>query len=154
MALPVFRVVPLKMLPYDNKNEFQIVVDMPEGTTLEETDAVTRQLGDYLAGVAEVQDYELYVGLASPMDFNGMVRHYFLRQGPERGRHPREPGPQGRARSSSRTMILLRIRDDLDAIARAGGANIKLVEVPPGPPVLATDHGRGLRPGRRAATTT
>ena len=80
MIPPLERLIPLKMLPYDNKNEFQIVVDMPEGSTLESTDDIARDLGRYLTGVAEVRDFQIYSGLASPMDFNGMVRHYFLRR--------------------------------------------------------------------------
>ena len=91
------------MLPYDNKNEFQIVVDMPEGTTLEQTDAVARRLGATWLREAEVRDYQLYVGLASPMDFNGMVRHYFLRRGPQRGRHPRQSGRPKTTGASNRT---------------------------------------------------
>ena len=82
MLLPMFRAVPLKMLPYDNKNEFQVVIDMPEGTTLDRTNAAALEIGNYLAGLSEVQDYEIYVGEGSPMDFNGMVRHYYLRQSP------------------------------------------------------------------------
>jgi len=137
MALPAFRLVPLKMLPYDNKNEFQIVVDMPEGTTLERTDAVTRELAEYLTGVAEVRDFQLYVGLASPMDFNGMVRHYFLREGSNLADIRVNLAPKGQRVQQSH-VLLLRIRDDLTAIADRMGAEIKLVEVPPGPPVLAT----------------
>jgi len=137
MALPAFRLVPLKMLPYDNKNEFQIVVDMPEGTTLEGTETVARQLGEYLAGVAEVRDYQLYVGLASPMDFNGMVRHYFLRRHPNMADIRVNLAPKEERAQQSHT-ILLRIRDDLTHIADTAGAKIKLVEVPPGPPVIAT----------------
>ncbi|NQU23290.1 MAG: efflux RND transporter permease subunit [Candidatus Nealsonbacteria bacterium] len=137
MLLPAFRVVPLKMLPYDNKNEFQIVVDMPEGTTLEETEAVTRRLGQYLAGVPEVRDYQLYVGLASPMDFNGMVRHYFLRKGANVAEIRVNLAPKERRAQQSHSM-LLRIRNDLTKLAEDNRANIKLVEVPPGPPVLAT----------------
>ncbi|NQT36894.1 MAG: efflux RND transporter permease subunit, partial [Planctomycetes bacterium] len=137
VALPVFRVVPLKMLPYDNKNEFQIVVDMPEGTTLQKTDAVTRDLAQYLAGVPEVLDYQLYTGLASPMDFNGMVRHYFLRTGPNVADIRVNLAPK-RERAQQSHVLLLRIRDDLKKIAARSDANIKLVEVPPGPPVLAT----------------
>ena len=82
MLLAVAGLVPLKMLPFDNKNEFQLVIDMPEGTTLEATDAVVRDLEDYLATVPEVTDFESFVGVASPMDFNGLVRHYYLRRGP------------------------------------------------------------------------
>jgi multidrug efflux pump subunit AcrB len=137
MALPAFRVVPLKMLPYDNKNEFQVIVDMPEGTTLEGTEAVTRQLGDYLATVSEVRDYQLYVGTASAMDFNGMVRHYFLRRGANVADIRVNLAPKERRSDQSHTM-LLRVRDDLQQIAGANGADIKLVEVPPGPPVIAT----------------
>ncbi|MFH1918322.1 MAG: efflux RND transporter permease subunit, partial [Planctomycetota bacterium] len=139
MALPAFRVVPLKMLPYDNKNEFQIIVDMPERTTLEHTEAVTRRIGRFLAGVNEVRDYQLYVGLASPMDFNGMVRHYFLRSGANVADIRVNLAPKEVRAQQSHTM-LLRIRKELTKIAEEAdpGANIKLVEVPPGPPVIAT----------------
>ena len=137
LALPVFRTVPLKMLPYDNKNEFQVVVDMPEGTTLDRTNAVALELGRYLSGVSEVRDYEVYVGLASPMDFNGMVRHYFLRRGPHVADLRVNLAPK-RNRVQQSHEIILRIRKDLAERARLLGANIKLVEVPPGPPVLAT----------------
>lgn len=137
MMLPAFRLIPLKMLPYDNKNEFQIVVDMPEGTTLERTDAVAQSLGRYLGGVAEVRDYEIYVGTASPIDFNGMVRHYFLREGPHVA-ELRVNLAEKDSRVQQSHEILLRIRDELTALAESQGANVKLVEVPPGPPVLAT----------------
>ncbi|MGM0485177.1 MAG: efflux RND transporter permease subunit [Planctomycetota bacterium] len=137
MLLPALRLVPLKMLPYDNKNEFQIIVDMPEGTSLEMTDAVTRRLGEYLAGVPEVVDFQLYTGLASPMDFNGMVRHYFLRRGSHVADIRVNLAPKKRRAQQSHT-LLLRIRDDLTELARSAGANIKLVEVPPGPPVIST----------------
>jgi multidrug efflux pump subunit AcrB len=127
------------MLPYDNKNEFQIVVDMPESTTLERTEAVTSELGQYLAGVNEVRDYQLYVGMASPMDFNGMVRHYFLRRGANVADIRVNLAPKEQRAQQSHT-ILLRIRNDLTRIAQNShtGANIKLVEVPPGPPVIST----------------
>ncbi|HUT14021.1 MAG TPA: efflux RND transporter permease subunit [Thermoguttaceae bacterium] len=137
ITLPAFRVVPLKMLPYDNKNEFQVVVDMPEGTTLEQTNTVTERLAEYLAGVAEVRDFQLYVGLASPMDFNGMVRHYFLRRGPNVADIRVNLAPKERRAEQSHD-ILLRIRRELTHLADEQGAKIKLVEVPPGPPVLAT----------------
>ena len=80
--LAMSRRVPLKMLPFDNKNEFQVVVDMPEGATLETTESATAELASYLRGVPEVTDVTTYVGTSSPMDFNGMVRHYYLRRGP------------------------------------------------------------------------
>ncbi|MFW9996593.1 MAG: efflux RND transporter permease subunit, partial [Candidatus Odinarchaeota archaeon] len=81
VSLAAFGLVPLKMLPFDNKNELQIVVDMPEGTTLERTAEVTDAMADYLHSVPEMTDYTTYVGLSSPMDFNGLVRHYYLREG-------------------------------------------------------------------------
>ena len=137
MALPAFRVVPLKMLPFDNKDEFQIIVDMPEGTTLEQTDAVTRRLATYLASVAEVRDFQLYTGLASPMDFNGMVRHYFLRRGSNVADIRVNLAPK-KERAQQSHVILLRIRDDLARVVEGTGAKIKLVEVPPGPPVIAS----------------
>jgi multidrug efflux pump subunit AcrB len=137
IALPVFRAVPLKMLPYDNKNEFQIVIDMPEGTTLDRTDAVARELGAHLAGEAEVRDYEVYVGQASPMDFNGMVRHYFLREGPNVADIRVNLAPKEKRDQQSHE-ILLRIRGPITRLAESLGANVKLVEVPPGPPVLST----------------
>ena len=82
MVFPALRLVPLKLLPYDNKDEFQVVIDMPEGTTLERTQGAVGALSTYLSTVAEVRDYTAFVGVPSPMDFNGMVRHYFLRSGP------------------------------------------------------------------------
>ena len=81
MGLAAMRSVPLKMLPFDNKNELLLVLDFDKGTTLERSDAAVRDFEAYLAGVPEVADYTSYVGLASPMDFNGLVRHYYLRQG-------------------------------------------------------------------------
>ena len=135
--LAASRRVPLKMLPFDNKNEFQVVVDMPEGTTLETTESVTAELASYLRGVPEVTDVTTFVGTSSPMDFNGMVRHYYLRRGPNVAdirvnlvhKHDRVQQSHG---------LTLRLRNDLTQIAARGGANIKLVEMPPGPPVIAT----------------
>jgi multidrug efflux pump subunit AcrB len=134
---PVMRWVPVKMLPYDNKNEFQVVIDMPEGTTLERTDVVSRRLGAYLGSLSEVKDYEIIVGKASPMDFNGLVRHYFLREGTNVADiRVNLLAKEHRVQQSHE--ILLRIRDEITALAESMGANIKLVEVPPGPPVLAS----------------
>ena len=81
MGLAAVRSVPLKMLPFDNKNELLLVLDFDEGTTLERSDAAVRDFEAYLAKVPEVVDYTSYVGLSSPMDFNGLVRHYYLRRG-------------------------------------------------------------------------
>jgi multidrug efflux pump subunit AcrB len=137
LILPLFRAVPVKMLPFDNKNEFQIVIDMPEGATLEETDSVARRLGAFLKRVPEVRDFEIYSGLASPMDFNGLVRHYYLRRGPHVA-DIRVNLADKEHRSHQSHELLLRIRDQITELARPLGAAIRLVEVPPGPPVLAT----------------
>jgi multidrug efflux pump subunit AcrB len=136
MLLPVLGLVQLKMLPFDNKSEFQIVVDMPAGTPLERTAAVLRELGAHLATVPEVTDWQAYAGTAAPINFNGLVRQYALRAGGEVGdlqvnlvdKHHRDT--QSHA-------IATRVRPALQAIGRRHGANVKVVEVPPGPPVLS-----------------
>lgn len=136
-TLPALRMVPLKLLPYDNKDEFQIVIDMPEGTTLERTESVTRALAEYLRSVPEVRDFTAFVGTPSPMDFNGMIRHYYLRDNPHQADVRVTLAPrQQRAQQSHE--ILLRIRRDIETIAREHNAPVKLVEVPPGPPVVST----------------
>jgi multidrug efflux pump subunit AcrB len=129
--------VPLKLLPFDNKNEFQIVLDMPEGTTLEATDAVVRRFEAYLKQVPEVTSIATYTGTASPMDFNGMVRHYYLRQGSHLA-DIRVNLADKDDRSMQSHAIVLRLRADLEALAVETGAALKIVEVPPGPPVLST----------------
>ncbi|MCX7045804.1 MAG: efflux RND transporter permease subunit [Candidatus Sumerlaeota bacterium] len=131
------RLVPLKMLPFDNNNEFQIVVDMPEGTTLERTDAAARALADLMRGVPEVKDFCVYSGLASPMDFNSMVRHYYLRRGGNVA-DVRVNLLNKKDRAAQSHELVLRLRKELEAIAQKWNANIKLVESPPGPPVIAT----------------
>jgi multidrug efflux pump subunit AcrB len=136
-GLALFRLVPLKMLPFDNKNEFQIVVDMPEGTTLEGTDAVVRQFEAYLRTVPEVTHFVSYTGNASPIDFNGLVRHYYLRKGPHLADIRVNLAEKGRREQQSHA-IVLRLRKDLEKIAGENQADIKLVEMPPGPPVLST----------------
>jgi len=135
--LGAMRWVPLKMLPFDNKNEFQILIDAPEGTTLERSDAVARAIAQELRRVPEVRDFTLYTGLASPMDFNGMVRHYFLRRGPNVAEIRVSLAPKREREMQSHT-LLLRLRERLQAAARREGVRIALVEVPPGPPVLST----------------
>jgi multidrug efflux pump subunit AcrB len=129
--------VPLKMLPFDNKNELQIVVDMPEGSTLQRTAAVTEALAGHLLSVNEVVDVMTFVGTASPMDFNGMVRHYYLRAAPHLADIRVNLQEKHHRRHQSHEMAL-RLRNDLEAIARRFGADIKIVEIPPGPPVIAT----------------
>ena len=136
VALPVAGLVLLKMLPFDNKSEFQVVVDMPAGTPVEHTAAVLHALGAHLATVPEVTDYQAYAGTAAPINFNGLVRQYDLRAGGEVGdiqvnlvdKHHRDD--QSHA-------IATRVRPALQAIGKRFGANVKVVEVPPGPPVLA-----------------
>ncbi|MCA1795640.1 MAG: efflux RND transporter permease subunit [Desulfobacteraceae bacterium] len=137
VSLVFFRAVPLKMLPFDNKNEFQVVIDMPEGTTLESTDAVAREFENYLRQVSEVTNFTTYVGTVSPMDFNGMVRHYYLRQGPHLADIRVDLALKGEREQQSHA-IVLRVRNDLMEIANRNNARIQIVEVPPGPPVLAT----------------
>ena len=103
MTLPLLKIVRVKMLPFDNKSEFQVIIDMPEGTTLEQTTRVAREIARRVAQEPEVVNYQVYAGTAGPYNFNGLVRHYFLRRGPQRGRYPGEPAPQGRAqRAESR----------------------------------------------------
>lgn len=129
--------VPMKMLPFDNKDELQLILDHPEGTTLEQTDATVRAFEDYLRTVPEVTHFQTYSGTYSPIDFNGLSRHYFFR----RASHLADirihlANKDERAQQSHD--LGLRLRDELTAIAKAHGAILNLVESPPGPPVLAT----------------
>jgi multidrug efflux pump subunit AcrB len=128
--------VKVKMLPFDNKSEFQVIVDMPAGTPLERTAAVLRELGAHLANVPEVLDWQAYAGTAAPINFNGLVRQYALRAGGEVG--DLQVNLVDRAhRAAQSHAIAMRERPALQAIGRRHGANVKVVEVPPGPPVLA-----------------
>lgn len=137
LALPVLGFVPLKMLPFDNKDELQLIVDMPEGTALEQTDRVARELARLMGRQNEVESYQVFVGVPSPMDFNGLVRHYYVRKGPHMADIRLNLAPR-RTRAQGSHEMALRIRPDVDALAKKYGANIKIVESPPGPPVLAT----------------
>jgi multidrug efflux pump subunit AcrB len=137
MGLAAVRSVPLKMLPFDNKNELLLVLDFDKGTTLERSDAAVRDFEAYLADVPEVADYTSYIGLASPMDFNGLVRHYYLRQGDDVAEvRINLAGKKNRELQSH--AIGLRMRNELQAIADRHHARMKLVETPPGPPVIAS----------------
>jgi len=137
LLLPAVGLVPLKMLPFDNKDELQLVVDLPEGSTLEETDRACQALEAYLGTVNEVSDFETYTGRNSPLDFNGLVRHYGFRRQPNQADiRINLAGKHGRAQQSH--AIALRLRDDLTRIASAHQAVLSIVEVPPGPPVLST----------------
>ena len=136
VSLGVFQWVVLKMLPFDNKSEFQVVLDMPVGTPVEETAHVLRELSAELAKVPEVRDYQAYAGTASPINFNGLVRQYYLRGSPEMGDiQVNLVDKHHRHRQSHE--VAAAVRDRLMAIARAAGGNAKVVEVPPGPPVLS-----------------
>ena len=137
VALVLLELVPMKMLPFDNKNELQITLDMPEGTPLEATDAAVRRFEAYLFTVPEVVDFETYTGTYSPIDFNGLVRHYYLRESPNLAEIRINLVDKSQREQQSHT-IALRIRHDLEEIAGQVGANMALVESPPGPPVIAT----------------
>ena len=136
VSLVFFKAVVLKMLPFDNKSEFQIVIDMPEGTSLEETATVVSALGDYIKTVPDVANYQAYVGNASPINFNGLIRQYYLRQGANVADiQINLLGKSERDRKSHE--IAVSMREPLQAIAKRYNANVKIVEVPPGPPVLS-----------------
>ena len=135
--LPALRLVPLKLLPYDNKDEFQLVLNMPEQASFVETSNVLREFSDYLVTIPEVDSISAFAGMASPMDFNGMVRHYFMRSEPNQGELRIVLAEKNRRKHQSHE-IVTRLRDELQGIANKHLAHIELVEVPPGPPVIAT----------------
>ncbi|MGE5925907.1 MAG: efflux RND transporter permease subunit, partial [Gemmatimonadota bacterium] len=137
MGLVALRAVSVKMLPFDNKSEFQVVLDLPEGTSLETSAALGAEVAGYLRTIPEVRSTEVYAGTAAPFNFNGLVRHYFMR----RGSHVAdvqvnllEKGERGRQSHE----IAVSARPGIDSIARRYGASAKVAEIPPGPPVLST----------------
>ncbi|HDS1206648.1 multidrug transporter AcrB [Shewanella algae] len=134
VALPVGQLVVLKMLPFDNKSEFQVMVDMPEGTPVEQTEKVLKALSDYLVTVPEVQHLQLYAGTHAPINFNGLVRHYFIRNSQELGDIQVNLSDK-KHRDRDSHSIALAVRGPLQQIAQGFNANVKVVEVPPGPPV-------------------
>ena len=136
-ALVVIGRVRVKMLPFDNKSEFQVIIDMPDSATLEQTAAAALAMGDYLKTVNEVTDYEIHVGTAGPFNFNGLVRHYYLRQAPNMADIQVNLAVKGRRKQQSHE-IAKRVRPPLKAIADRYRARLKIAEVPPGPPVLST----------------
>jgi multidrug efflux pump subunit AcrB len=136
VALPATGLVLLKMLPFDNKSEFQVIVDMPAGTPVEQTAAVLRDLGAYLVTQPEVTDYQAYAGTAAPINFNGLVRQYYLRAGGNVG-DLQVNLVDKHERSAQSHAIAMRVRPALQKIGQRFGANVKVVEVPPGPPVLS-----------------
>jgi multidrug efflux pump subunit AcrB len=137
MSLLAIKFVRVKMLPFDNKSEFQVIVDMPEGTTLEETAALTREIGEVIRKVPEVTDYQMYIGTASPYNFNGLVRHYFLRRAPNEADIQVNLAPKGERKAQSHD-IAKRVRPLIEPVAARYQGRIKVAEVPPGPPVLQT----------------
>src|SRR3954463_2439348 len=137
MALVSAGFIKMKILPFDNKSEFQVIIDMPEGTSLEETARVAEELAAVVQRQPEVVNVQTYSGVASPYNFNGLVRHYFLRRGPNVADiQVNLVGKSKRALQSHD--IAKRVRDQLIPVARRFGARIKVAEVPPGPPVLET----------------
>ncbi len=136
LVLPATGLVLLKMLPFDNKSEFQVVVDMPAGTPVEQTAAVLHELGAQLSTVPEVTDYQAYAGTSAPINFNGLVRQYYLRAGGAVG-DIQVNLVDKHARAEQSHAIAARVRPQLQKIGKRFGANVKVVEVPPGPPVLS-----------------
>lgn len=137
ILLVPLKAVTVKMLPFDNKSELQVIIDMPEGKTLEETAALTNEMGNYLKTVPEVTDYQAYVGTAAPYNFNGLVRHYFLRTGSNVADIQVNFVSKGERKAQSHDLAK-RLRPELKRIADRYGARIKVAEIPPGPPVLST----------------
>ena len=137
MALVPLKLVTVKMLPFDNKSEFQVIVDMPEGTPLEHTARVASELAHEVLKDASVVNVQSYAGLSSPYNFNGLVRHYFLRRGPHLADLQVNLVPKDERGEQSHE-IAKRVRDRLVPIARRFNATIQVSEVPPGPPVLQT----------------
>ena len=136
VALPAVGLVMLKMLPFDNKSELQVMVDMPAGTPLEQTAATLQALGAWLDEQPEVRHLQAYAGSSAPINFNGLVRQYFLRADPHQGDLAVTLLPKGQRKEQSHA-IATRWRPALQKIGQRFGANVKVVEVPPGPPVLA-----------------
>ncbi len=136
-AMVAVGLVQVKMLPFDNKSEFQVILDMPETATLEETTSAALEMGEYLKTVNEVTDYQIYSGTAGPFNFNGLVRHYYLRKGPHMADIQVNLVSKSRRKEQSHD-IAKRVRAPIKAIADQYQARVKIAEVPPGPPVLST----------------
>jgi multidrug efflux pump subunit AcrB len=136
-SMMVFRGVIFKMLPFDNKSEFQVLVNMPEGTTLERTLAVTQALAQEIAKIKEVTNYQIYAGTSAPFNFNGLVRHYFLRSGPNLADIQVNLLPKAQRKRQSHD-VAKTLRPTLTVLAKKFGATLQVAEIPPGPPVLQT----------------
>lgn len=137
MLLVPLKLARVKMLPFDNKSELQVVIDLPEGASLEETGAATREISEYLKTVPEVLNYQLYVGTSAPFNFNGLVRHYFFRTGSNQADIQVNFVSKDDRKAQSHD-IAKRIRPGIQAIGSKWNARAKIVEIPPGPPVLST----------------
>ena len=137
VGLLFVKAVKVKMLPFDNKSEFQVILDLPEGTTLETTNAVGQEIAGYLRRVPEVTSTEVYAGTAAPFNFNGLVRHYFMRTGPNVADVQVNLVAKGE-RSRQSHAIAVAVRPGIDSIAQRFHASAKVAEIPPGPPVLST----------------
>jgi len=137
IALVPMKAVQMKMLPFDNKNEFQVILDMPEGTSLEQTSKVAKEISAWLKTVPEVTSYQYYVGTNAPINFNGLVRHYYLRQKANMADIQVNLVHKGERKAQSHD-IAKRVRANVQAIAQRYNGNAKIVEIPPGPPVLST----------------
>lgn len=137
--------VTVKMLPFDNKNEMQVVIDMPEGATLERTAVVAKEIGQYLATQPLVKDYQNYVGTSAPINFNGLIRHYDLRRGSNTADIQVNLIDKELRKEQSHDVAKL-LRPEIQRIGKKFGANVKVVEVPPGPPVISTIVGEVYGP--------
>tara|TARA_R110000868_G_scaffold142374_6_gene359644 strand:+ start:8474 stop:11752 length:3279 start_codon:yes stop_codon:yes gene_type:complete len=137
MSLFFTRTVTVKLLPFDNKSEFQVVIDLPEGATLERTERVLSEAADRLAALPEATSIQLYSGTAAPFNFNGLVRHYYLRNRPELGDLQVNLAPKTERDRSSHE-IALEARQLLDGLDMPEGTVVRVAEIPPGPPVMAT----------------
>ncbi len=137
MGLVAAKLVTVKLLPFDNKSELQVIVDLPRGTSLEETDRVLNEAAQRLAALPELSSIQAYAGTAAPFNFNGLVRHYYLRSEPEQGDLQLNLTPKGE-RSRASHEIAIDVRQRLNGMALPDKSSVKVVEVPPGPPVIAT----------------
>ncbi|MEN0654262.1 efflux RND transporter permease subunit [Hyphobacterium sp. WM6] len=137
MTLFFTRTVTVKLLPFDNKSEFQVVIDLPEGSSLERTERVLREAADRLAQIPETTSIQLYAGSAAPFNFNGLVRHYYLRNRPEQGDLQVNLAPKHDRHRSSHD-IALEARELLEGLDAPEGTVVRVAEIPPGPPVIST----------------
>jgi len=137
VSLVAFQAVQVKMLPFDNKSEFQVVLDLPEGTTLETSNRAASEIAAYLSTVPEVVSTQVYAGTSAPFNFNGLVRHYFLRSGANVADVQVNLLAKGERKRQSHA-IAVAVRPGVDSIARKYAASAKVAEIPPGPPVLST----------------